>query len=154
LTDTSHTQGPLPPPPPRSGPGCLSGCLLAGAIALVVIVGAISYFGWYFYSGFKDNPTLHSVMRVVNGDVIARSVLGDHIEITNLESSSFSEDTTSGKHVSFVAHLRGSRGEGTLAATVDTTNALDHITSMVLTGPDGRTYDLTSSQSQAPPGSI
>ncbi|MGZ5931399.1 MAG: cytochrome c oxidase assembly factor Coa1 family protein [Rhizomicrobium sp.] len=144
----------MPPPPPRSGHGCLWGCLIAAVIAIAAIVGAISYGGWWLYSGFKNDPTLQTVITSVNGDQIARSVLGDNIEITNLESSNFSSDLTTGKHASYVARVRGNRGEGTLAVTVDTISGRSRITSMVLTGPDGRTYDLTTSQPMAPPGSI
>jgi hypothetical protein len=132
----------------------LWGCLIAAVIAITAIVGAVSYGGWWLYSGFKNDPTLHVVINTVNGDQIARSVLGDNIEITNLESSNVSEDLTAGKHASYVAHLRGTRGEGTLAVTVDATGERAHIISMILTGPDGRTYDLTHSQPMAPPGSI
>ncbi len=47
MTDIA-APGPLPPPPPRSGHGCLWGCLIAGLIAIVAVVGAFSYLGWYF----------------------------------------------------------------------------------------------------------
>ena len=155
MTDTSHaTPGPLPPPPPRSGHGCLWGCLIAAVIAIVAIVGAMSYGGWWLYSGFRNDPTLHAVINTVNGDQIARAVLGDNIQITYLESSNIAEDLATGKHASYVAHLRGTKGEGTLAVTVDATGDRTHITSMILTGPDGRTYDLTHTQPMAPPGSI
>src|SRR6266481_4387395 len=80
LTDAT-IPGPLPPPPPRSH-GCLWGCLAAAIIAIVAIVGVASYTGWYFTSGFKNDVTLHAVMNVVNGDQIARAVLGDNIQIT------------------------------------------------------------------------
>src|ERR1700690_3339920 len=87
LTNPSPTTpGPLPPYPNRSGHGCLWGCLFAALIAITAIVGAFSYFGWYFYSGYKENPTLAMVMTVVNGDERARSGLGDNIKITALHS--------------------------------------------------------------------
>jgi len=155
LTDADFTTpGPLPPPPRHSEHGCLWGCLIAAAIAITAIVGVFGYFGWYFYSGFQDNSTLHEVMSVVNADQTARAVLGDNIHITNLEGSSFSADTRTGKRESYVAHLKGSTGEGTLNVTIETGAGLNHITSMILTGPDGRTYDLTSTQPRAAPGSI
>lgn len=155
MTDLSHaTPGPLPPPPPRSGHGCVWGCLIAAAIAIAAIIGAISYSGWWLYAGFRNDPTLNVVINTVNGDQIARSVLGDNIEITNLESSNISEDLNTGRHAAYVAHLRGSRGEGSLAVTVDGSGDHSHIKSMILTGPEGRTYDLTRSESMAPPGSI
>ena len=93
-------------------------------------------------------------MDTVNGDRIAHAVLGDNIEITSLASSSFNSDTTTGKHASYVARVKGSKGEGTLAITVDTVAGRNHVSSIVLTGPDGSTYDLTTSHPEPPPGSI
>ena len=153
MSDADFTMpGPLPPQPRRSEHGCLWGCLIAAAIAIAAIVGMFSYFGWYFYSGYKESPTLHAVMGVVKADQTVRAVLGEHIEITNLEGSSISEDLRSGRRESYIAHLRGSKGEGTLSVTVHIESEMSRITAMVLTGSDGRSYDLTSSR--ASPGSI
>jgi hypothetical protein len=114
----------------------------------------MSYSGWWLFSGFKNDPELHAVMETVNGDRIARAVLGDNIEITSLASSSVNSDTTTGTHASYVARVKGTKAEGTLAITIDTVSGHTHVTSVVLTGPDGSTYDLTTSQSMPPPGSI
>lgn len=143
-----------PFPPTRSGHGCLWGCLIAALIAIAAIVGAMSFSGWWLYSGFRNDPALHAVMETVNGDRIAHAVLGENIEITSLASSSFNSDTTTGKHASYVARVRGSKGEGTLSITVDTVSGRTHVTAIVLTGPDGSTYDLTTSQQRTTPGSI
>ena len=154
MTDANQAlPGPMPPPS-RAGHGCLWGCLIAAVIAVAAILGAISYGGWWLYSGFKNDPTLHVVMETLNANQIARSVLGDDIAIVDLESSNFSTDTTNGTHASYVAHLRGSKGNGLLAVTVDTGARNSRITSMVLTGPDGRTYDLATPLPTVPPGSI
>ena len=148
----SDTRRPLPTR--GSGHGCLWGCLIAAVIAIAAVVGAMSYGGWWLFSGFKNDPTLHTVMDTVNGDRIAHAVLGDNIEITSLASSSFNSDTTTGTHASYVARVKGSKGEGTLAITADTVSGRTRITSIVLTGPDGSTYDLTTSRPEVPPGSI
>ena len=68
MTDTA-TPGPLAPPPRRSGPGCLWGCLFAGLIAITALIGAFSYLGWYFTSGFKNDPTLAYVMTTVKNSI-------------------------------------------------------------------------------------
>lgn len=143
-----------PFPPTGSGHGCLWGCLIAAVIAIAAVVGAMSYGGWWLISGFKNDPTLHIVMDKVNGDRIAHAVLGDNIEITSLASSSFNSDTATGTHASYVARVKGSKGEGTLAITADTVSGRTHVTSIVLTGPDGSTYDLTTSLPEPTPGSI
>ena len=114
----------------------------------------MSYTGWWLFSGFRSDPALHAVMETVNGDRIARAVLGNNIEITSLASSSVTSDTTSGTHASYVARVKGSKAEGTLAITLDEVAGHTHVTSVVLSGPDGSTYDLTTSQPTSPPGSI
>jgi len=136
------TPGPIPPPPRRNSHGCLWGCLAASLIAIVVIGGGLGYFGWYFYSGFKSDATLKNVMDVVASDQIARAILGDDITVTNLESSSVNADLES-KTNRYVAHLKGTRGEGTLSATVITPHGgKPTITGLLLVGPDGHQYNL------------
>jgi len=151
LTDASR---PIGPGPRGAGHGCLWGCLIAAAIAIVVTIGAMSYTCWWLFSGFRSDPALHLVMETVNSDRIARAVLGDNIEITSLASSSITSDTASGTHAYYVARVKGSKAEGMLAITLDTVAGHTHVTSEVLTGPDGSTYDLTTSQPTPPPGSI
>ncbi|HUO90921.1 MAG TPA: cytochrome c oxidase assembly factor Coa1 family protein [Rhizomicrobium sp.] len=157
MTDTAPTTpGPLPPAP-RERHGCLYGCLIAAGIFLVVLIGGFSWMGWYFYSGFKNNATLKSVVVELNNNQVARSVLGDNIEITSLSSSNFSADLSTGKTESYVAHVKGSKGEGTLSISAETPpRGQTHITKLSLIGPDGREYDLLSGAggSRSPPGSI
>src|ERR1700749_443879 len=138
MTDaTPATPGPIPPPPQRRSHGCLWGCLGAALIVIVVIGGTAGYFGCYFYSGLKSDATMQTVMHVVSGDQVARAVLGDNITVTNLESSSVNADLN-GKTNSYVAHLKGSKGDGTLSVTVNTPRGSKPvITTLLLTGPDG-----------------
>src|SRR4029077_9311086 len=112
--EVSLTDRPIGSGPRGAGHGCLWGCLIAGAIAIAVVVATMSYTGWWLFSGFRSDPALHAVMETVNGDRIARAVLGNNIEITSLASSSVTSDTTSGTHASYVARVKGSKGEGTL----------------------------------------
>jgi hypothetical protein len=123
-------------------------------IAIAAVVGAMSYTGWWLFSGFRNDPGLHTLMETVNSDRIARAVLGDNIEITSLTSSSVRSDTTTGTHAFYVARVKGTRAEGTLAVTIDMVSGRTHVASVVLTGPDGSTYDLTTSHPTPPPGSI
>ncbi len=139
------TPGPLPPPP-RSNHGCLWGCLIAGGIALAAIIAAVSYGGWYLYSGFKHNETIIAVTLQLNTNSTARAVLGDKIEVTNLSNSSFNTTTETGTDEAYVAKVKGSKAEGTLSIKAKTPpGGTRHITELKLTGPDGRTYDLLRS---------
>lgn len=151
MTDANR---PIGPAPRGAGHGCLWGCLIAAAVIIAVVAGTMSYTGWWLFSGFKNDPALHMVMTTVNGDRIARAVLGDNIEITSLSSSSVISDTTTGTHASYVARVKGSKAEGTLAIALETISGRTHVTSVVLTGPDGSSYDLTTGQATSPPGSI
>jgi hypothetical protein len=157
LTDTAPaTPGPLPPAQ-RERHGCLYGCLIAAGIFLIVLIGTFSWMGWYFYSGFKSNTTLKAVVIELNNNQVARSVLGDGIVITSLSSSNFSADLSTGKSESYVAHVKGSKAEGTLSVDAQTPpRGQMRITKMTLTGPDGREYDLLNGATGPPnaPGSI
>jgi hypothetical protein len=157
LTDTAPaTPGPLPPAP-RERHGCLYGCLIGAGIFLIVLIGAFSWMGWYFYSGFKNSATLKAAVVRLNSDQVARSVLGDNIAITNLSSSNVSADLSTGKSETYVAHVKGTRAEGTLSITAETPpHGQTHFSKMTLTGPDGRDYDLLNGATGPPnaPGSI
>lgn len=152
MTDAYASPG--RPAPYRSGHGCLWGCLVAVLIVAGIVAVTISYSGWWLTSGFRGGKTLHLVVETINSDQIARSVLGENIRIVDLQSSTFASDTVSGTHEAYMARVQGSRATGTLSVTVDTTANTSRITSMILTGPDGSTYDLTASRPYVPPGSI
>ncbi len=143
MTDTAHaTPGPLPPPPRRSH-GCLWGCLIAALVAIAAIIAAVSFGGWYLYSGFKNNATIKAVVMTINHDPVAKAVLGDNIEITGLGSSNYTTDTNTGTVENYIANLKGSKGSGTLEIHSTTPpHGQQHIDMLKLTGPDGHQYDL------------
>ncbi len=60
-----------------------------------------------------------------------------------MSSTPIESTVETGTTASYVAHVKGSRAEGTLEATVVTRHKVRRITILVLTGPDGRRYDLT-----------
>ncbi|HXC55767.1 MAG TPA: cytochrome c oxidase assembly factor Coa1 family protein [Rhizomicrobium sp.] len=154
MTDVSHaTPGPLPPPPPRSGHGCLWGCLIAAGIAVALAIGGFGYIFWYLGHGVKDTPTVKAAIVQVNADQIARAVLGDNIEVTGATSFNSSSDLATGSKESYVVHVKGSKGEGDLAIDADTPRggAL-HLDKLSLTA-GGQTYDLLHAPGN-PPGSI
>lgn len=140
----TETPGPLPPP--RSRNGCLWGCLAGALIVVLVIVGASSYLGWYFYRGFKSDPTLHLVVATLNADPKARAIIGDDAQVVSLSSTSVSSATGRATTTHYVVRVRGSRGEGTLQATIVGGRDDGRITVLILTGPDGRQLDLSNPQ--------
>jgi hypothetical protein len=142
MADTAHaTPGPLPPPPARRG-GCLYGCLVAGGIAAVVIIGGLSYMFWYLGHGVKDTATVKAAIVRLNSDQEARSLLGDGIEVTGASSFNSSSDLATGSKETYVVHVKGTKGEGELTIDADTPRGGSlHFDKLQLqTG--GQNYDL------------
>ncbi|MEJ1969264.1 MAG: cytochrome c oxidase assembly factor Coa1 family protein [Rhizomicrobium sp.] len=153
MTDTAPaTPGPLPPPPPRRH-GCLYGCLIAGAIVALLIIGGGAYLFWYLGHGVKDSATVKAAIAQVDADQVARSVLGDGIEVTGASSFNATSDLASGSRESYVVHVKGTKGEGDLAIEAETPRggAL-HFDKLSLTA-GGQTYDLLHLPGN-PPGAI
>jgi hypothetical protein len=150
LSDAHAAPGPLPPPPPRGGHGCLWGCLIAVLIVAAAVIGSCSYLGWFWTTGFKNDASLQAVVAVLNVNPTARAVLGDGIKVTGVSTFAI-ESNLSGKHESFVAAVSGSKASGRISTEVNSApNGKANIVTLLLTGPDGRQYNLTGVQ-QVPP---
>jgi hypothetical protein len=121
LSDASHAApGPLPPPPPHRGHGCLWGCLIAAGIFAMLAVGG-GYYAYYFLNhAVKDTPTVKAAIVQLDNDQAARALLGDNIEVIGATSFSSSSDLTTGSRESYVVHVKGSKGEGELTIDADT----------------------------------
>jgi hypothetical protein len=130
------------PPPPRSSPGCLKGCLFALALLLLPVALVGAYGGWFLWQGFRHDPVLGAVSELVRHDGMAETVLGRDIEVTGIEGNAFSFVPGLGSRSDYVVTLRGSKAEGRLAIDATVRRGRVHIDSMILTGPDGERYDL------------
>jgi hypothetical protein len=142
---------PAPPPyypPPNSqrrGNGCLWGCLIVLLIfSLPVIIGG-GYTAWFLTNGYKANPVLRVVGELVREDGMAQQVLGRGAVVTGVEGNYFSWMPGISRNGYEVA-LEGPRGEGHLAVTAHTAAGKVELDSAILTGPDGRRYDLLKHQ--------
>jgi hypothetical protein len=129
-------------PLPRSGSGCLKGCLIAVALVLLPLALVGGYGGWFLWQGFRHDPVLGVVSELVRHDGMAEAVLGENIKITGVEGNAFSFVSGLGTHSGYVVELEGSKARGRLALDATTRNGQVHIDSMILTGPDGDRYDL------------
>lgn len=119
-----------------------------GLILIVVIgVGAlVAYNGWFFSSGYKDDPNLQNALTVVRANSVAQAVLGNGIAIESMQSETLTAVTGHGKTVAYTVQLKGSRAEGSLHVMLHSGGKEKmKIVSMVLTGPDNERYNLTSS---------
>jgi hypothetical protein len=99
------------------------------------------YGAWFLWEGYKRDPVLRVVGEMVREDGIARQVLGNNVAITGVESNYFSwmpSETNNAYEVT----LAGSKGEGRLSVTAHDGVGAPVLDSAILTGPDGRRYDL------------
>ncbi len=134
-----------PPPyysPPRGGNGCLWGCLIVLLILSLPPVLLGGYGAWFLADGYRHSPVLRVVSELVRSDGMVQQVLGRGTVVTGVEGNVFSWVPGRASD-NFDVLLEGPKGVGYLDVrsrhTVFGTPRLD---SAILTGPDGRRYDL------------
>lgn len=133
-----------PPPyyPPRRSNGCLWGCLIVLLIFLLPAILAGGYTGWFLWDGYKRVPVLRVAGELVREDGMAQQVLGHGAVITGVEGNYFAWMPGQSESAYDLA-LQGPKGRGRLSVTAHNATQLD---SAILTGPDGRRYDLLKHQ--------
>jgi hypothetical protein len=137
-----------PPPyysPQKRGNGCLWGCLILVLLLFIPPVLLGGYGAWFLYDGYKHNPVLRVVGELVREDGMAQQAMGHGAVVTGVEGNVFSwmpGMTSNGYQVT----LEGPKGEGHLAVTSHTDVTGLKLDSAILTGPDGRRYDLLKHQ--------
>lgn len=142
------------PPPPQKGNGCLWSCLGLVAIILLPIIGVAGYGSWLVYHSITSDAGLRTVVKTLAGDGMTRQVLGDKVHVISVEGGALSGTAFSGEHALYILHLRGSRGDGTATVAADLSYSSIHVTSMILTGPDGTRYDIFHHTLTPPKNSI
>lgn len=132
------------PPPKRNG--CLWGCLILLLILALPPVLLGGYGAWFLYDGYKRNPVLRVVGELVRTDGLAQQVLGYGATVTEVEGNVFS--WIPGRLGNdFEVMLEGPKGEGHLAVrSHHKAFGPPVLDSAILTGPDGRRYDLLKHQ--------
>ena len=127
--------------PQRRSNGCLWGCLIVMLLASLPFILAGGYGAWFLWDGYRRDPVLRVAGELVRKDGMARQVLGNNITITGIESNIFSwmpgEASTA-----YDVGLEGSKGNGRLSVTAHSGAGAPVLDSAILTGPDGRRYDL------------
>ena len=144
------------PPPtysPRRSHGCLWGCLILVLILVIPPMLIGGYGAWFLWDGFRRDPVLRVVGEMVRRDGMAQQVLGTGAVVTGVEGNFFSWMPGGSSH-DYVVALEGPKGQGHLAVTSHQSGydgpKLD---SAILTGPDGRRYDLLKHQALPSDGS-
>jgi len=138
-----------PPDPPRRSNGCLWGCLIVLALIFLPMVLAGGYGAWFFWQGWRHSPVLRATAEFVGKDGLAHLALGEGIHVTGVEGFSMMPGFDS--HSQYRIALEGSKGDGTLEVSADSRLGRVTFDSLMLTGPDGRRYDLMTHQAQPPP---
>ena len=126
--------------------GCLMGCLILVLIVTVPPILAAGYGAWYLWEGYRHNPAYRLAADLVSRDGMAEQVLGRGPVITGVEGNVFSWMPGIASD-SYVVTLDGPKGEGRLAITEHHSEfGPPHLDGAILTGPDGRRYDLLTHQ--------
>ena len=136
-----------PPPyyPPRRSNGCLWGCLILALIVILPPALLGGYGAWFLYDGYRHSPVLRVVSELVRSDGMAQQVLGSGAVVTGVDGNVFSWMPGKTSHA-YEVSLEGPKGEGHLAVTSHTGLSGMKLDSAILTGPDGRRYDLLKHQ--------
>ena len=141
---------PVPSAPPQSyAPkrrnGCLWGCLIAVLVLCTPVLLAGGYGAWFLWDGYKRDPVLRLVGELVREDGMAQQVLGHGAVITGVDGNYFSWMPGRADNA-YVVTLEGPRGRGRLAVSSHSGADGTKLDSAILTGPDGRRYDLLKQQ--------
>jgi len=144
------TPAPSSAPPahyaPRRGHGCLWGCLIAILILVVPPLLAAGYGAWYLWQGYRRDPVLRLAGELVREDGMAEQVLGYGAVVTGVEGNVFSWMPGLASD-SYEVALQGPKGPGHLSVSAHHSNLGPlKLDSAILTGPDGRRYDLLKHQ--------
>lgn len=137
-----------PPPsyPPRRSNGCLWGCLILVLILIIPPMLIGGYGAWFLWDGYRRDPVLRVVSEMVRRDGMAQEVLGPGAAVTGVEGNFFSWMPGQTSH-SYVVTLEGPKGDGRLAVSTHQSGFENpKLDSAILTGPDGRRYDLLKHQ--------
>jgi hypothetical protein len=145
MTLAPSSAPPLSYPPPRRN-GCLWGCLIVILLLALPPVLIGGYGTWFLWNGYRHDPVLRLVGELVRQDGMAQQVLGPGAVVTGVQGNVFSWMPGQSRH-GYDVSLQGPKGEGALAVTSHQSGIEGwKLDSAILTGPDGRRYDLLKHQ--------
>lgn len=123
--------------------GILWGCI-APIVAVVLIAGGWLFYNTYYYtSGYKEAPGLPEAMAAVRASPIAKRMLGDDIQISQMELNMPSNARQNGRRIFYKVHVKGSKAEGEVQTSVLLEGATGiKITNLRLIGPDDTPVNL------------
>jgi hypothetical protein len=120
--------------------GCGSGCGW-GCLVLILLLAIPVGWGWWFWDqGYKRDPAFRLAAELIKHDGMVQQVLGPDPSIDTNDISWMTRGFT--HQMDYHLILRGSKGQGFLDVGSHANSAGPHLDSAILTGPDGRRYDL------------
>lgn len=125
----------------RWGSGFAWGCLTPLLVLGLLIAGGIVYSGYFMTLGFRGDDSFKTVLTAVQSHPLAKDILGDKIAAQGSPSYNITY-STGGMRARYAFAVRGTHADGAVEAEVTRSNGKATITALVLTGPDGRRYDL------------
>ena len=151
-----RTDAPYPAPnlTHRRGNGCLWGCL--GLVLLLALPALLAggYGAWFLHTGYRRDPVLRLVGELARRDGTVQNVLGADVRITGVEGNSFAWVMGMGGRSAYAVTLEGYKGEGRLDVTAQREKGRTRLDRAILTGPDGRRYDLLGRPRPLPDNTI
>jgi hypothetical protein len=123
------------------GSGCLWGCLVLIVLVSLPVVLAGGWGLWFWHNGYKKDPAFRLVAELVRHDGLVAQALGSDPVVAGIEANSFDWMPGRNQH-DYTVTLEGPKGEGHLAVTSHADAGGPHLDRAMLTGPDGRRYDL------------
>jgi hypothetical protein len=122
------------------------GCLILVLIVTVPPILAAGYGAWYLWEGYRHYPAYRLAADLVRRDGMTQQVLGPSPVITGVEGNVFSWMPGLAAE-GFDVTLEGPKGEGHLAIIEHHSGSgPPQLDGAILTGPDGRRYDLLKHQ--------
>ena len=122
--------------------GLLWGCVVPLLAVLALVVGWFVNNTYYYTAGYKEAPGLPAAMAMANKSLIARHILGDDIQIVQMELNMAGEARKGGQRIFYKVQARGSKAQGQIQTSVIVSGKKVTITDLKLISYDGTPYNL------------
>jgi hypothetical protein len=122
--------------------GLLWGCIAPLIAVTFLIAGWFVYNTYYYTAGYKEAPGLPTVMRAVNASPIAKRILGDDIQIVQMELNMSGGERKGGQRIFYKVLARGTKAQGQIQTSLLIGDNKVDITDLKLISYDGTPYNL------------
>jgi hypothetical protein len=124
------------------GRGLLWGCFAPVLAVVLLVLGWFTYNTYYYTSGYKEAAGLPAAMKAVNASPVATHILGNNIQIQQMELNMAGEPRKGGRRIFYKVRVRGSKAEGQIQTSVLIIGQTVNITDLKLISYDGTPHNL------------